>query len=283
MALMARLRVQRPARPTIPPPRTRTARWRRRSSVSSGWNEVTSTGPWRTATGSPSTVASTSTLGPDTFDPRRPDEHGVQGRRPSTAQVEVAPRRSRPDGRTRCGGRRCRCTPKLAWSARPSSTSAASRIIPAQVPNAGMPDPEPALAAAPKSPLTLEQHGHRGRLAAGNDQPVDVGRDRRGAHLGRASQPTADRAPRDARQTAPWSARTPMTGTPEAPHSGSCGRGPDHACHQPRSASLVSEPSISRPGMAAPRPRLTLARMSGSGSWWWPRRWPSPSARDRRS
>ena len=36
-------------------------RWTRRSGVSSGWKDDASTGPWRTSTGTPSSVASTST------------------------------------------------------------------------------------------------------------------------------------------------------------------------------------------------------------------------------
>ena len=37
--------------------------------------------------------------------------------------------------------------------------------------------------------------------------------------------------------------------------------------YQPRSASVVSRPSISRPGIDSPSPRLTLTRMSGSGKF----------------
>ena len=64
--------------------------------------------------------------------------------------------------------------PRQRWSGRPSRTSRASRIIPAQVPKAGSP-------AARRSRERLgqarrvEQLRHGGGLAAGHDEGVDVG------------------------------------------------------------------------------------------------------------
>jgi hypothetical protein len=43
------------------------------------------------------------------------------------------------DDRRHCASHRCQSAPKLLWSGRPSSTPLANRIIPAQVPNTGIP------------------------------------------------------------------------------------------------------------------------------------------------
>ena len=51
------------------------------------------------------------------------------------------------------------------------------------------------------------------------------------------------------------------------------------AAYQPRSASLVSSPPISRPGIAVAEAAATPWRgCAGRRSGWWPRRWPWPGA-----
>ena len=61
----------------------------RRSPESSGWNAVTVMAPWRQSTGWPSTVAPTTTPGPDALDDRRPDEHRMERPAVETVDVEV--------------------------------------------------------------------------------------------------------------------------------------------------------------------------------------------------
>ena len=154
--------------------------------------------------------------------------------------------------------------PKQRWSARPSRTSRASRIIPAQVPSAGMP-------AASRSAERVEQLRWRpGSFDMVVDSPPGMHEARRprpaqrGCGPRRASAPSASRALRRARANAPCRARTPTC----RPAPGGCTvASAARRAHQPRSASLISSVPISRPGIAAPRPRLTLARMSASRKW----------------
>ena len=146
----------------------------------------------------------------DRLDDRRPDEHGVHGRRRPTAGhlqvglegVDLAPEGIAPHGDVDA--------PKLRWSARPSRISRPSRIMPAHVPKAGMP-PARRPASGVEQAGRLEQHRHRRRLAARQDERVDVSSwagartatgQRRGApacrHAGRA--PPAGRARRPCRR-----------------------------------------------------------------------------------
>src|SRR5436190_9173793 len=117
----------------------------RGSAVSSGWNAVAISGPCRTATILPAllpsaTVASVSTSGPHL------STHGARMRtavigRPGSGNHST----TRSDEST-CRPNALRRTvtsrpPTPTCSAVPSSTRSASRIIPAQEPNAGMPSP----------------------------------------------------------------------------------------------------------------------------------------------
>ena len=58
--------------------------------MSSGWKDDARTGPWRTRTGTPSSVASTSTSSPDRDHQRRPDEDGRQRRPLAGAEAHLA-------------------------------------------------------------------------------------------------------------------------------------------------------------------------------------------------
>ena len=110
--------------------------------------------------------------GTDLLDPRRPDEHGVHASRPCPRR-RCRPRTSRPAGRRRCGGRVTSSPPKVSWPAAPSTIRSASRIIPAQVPNAGMP-PAIRLRIGSKQLEGPGQLGHRRRLARpGSTQRVE--------------------------------------------------------------------------------------------------------------
>ncbi len=91
----------------------------------------------------------------------------------------------------------------------------------------------------------FEEHGHRGRLTAGDHERVDRSQLLGGADLdGRGAQLREDR-------------RVGGEGPLEREDA-------DGGRYQPRSASLVSSVAISRPFMAAPSPVDTFTRMSGS-------------------
>ena len=111
----------------------------RRSPASSGWNDAASTRPWRPSTGRRRASASTSTPAPTgstrgarmntpwNGSPLEPGHVEVGLEAVDLAAVAVAAH-GRGRWRRSCAGR-----------ARPSSTSVASRIMPAQVPNTGRP------------------------------------------------------------------------------------------------------------------------------------------------
>ena len=110
-------------------------RW---SPVSSGWNEVASSDPLRTATilslrhgGHPGQDLDP---GADRLHPGRADEHGPDRLGSERGKAPHPPRRSPPGGRTRCAARPCRGHRSAPGRPdRPGSVSA-SRIIPAQEP-----------------------------------------------------------------------------------------------------------------------------------------------------
>src|SRR3954454_13812467 len=102
-------------------------RWRRSSPVSSGWKATARTLPCRTATGCPSTSASTSTSGPCS---------STQGARMTTARSGPKPSSSRSDSKL------CVWRPNALRRALTSSSprwSRSSMIRPAQVPSVGVP------------------------------------------------------------------------------------------------------------------------------------------------
>jgi hypothetical protein len=157
--------------------------------------------------------------------------------------------------------------PRLRWSGRPSRTSRASRIIPAQVPRAGRPSARPLAQRLPQ-PAGVEQLGHRGGLATGEDQRVDAGElggradlDRRGAERGQGR--------RRVRADAPWRARTPTLAPAVLTNPGRRRWSP--AC-RPRGRAW-RRPGPGTPWRGSPR----------RGSAWWPRRWPWPGGPGRRT
>ena len=190
---------------------SRNSWWSRRSPVSSGWNAATSTGPCRHEHRAAVDRGQHLDAVAGPLDDRRPDEHGVERPAVEARRRRGRPRTSRPGGRRRCGARRRRSAPKLRWSGRPSSTSAASRIIPAQVPKAGSPSPSRS-ASGSHRPDDVEQHRDGGRLAAREDERVDagevvgradldgVGAERQRAPRRAGRRPPAGRGPRPCRR-----------------------------------------------------------------------------------
>ena len=146
----------------------------------------------------------------------------------------------------------------------------ASRIMPAHVPNTGKPVGEPLRRSASNRPGRLEQHRHRGRLAAGHDQGVDARRGRPACGPRLAARAELSRARRRGAPKAPCSARTPTVGFTWRPRRVSS-PAPLGELHR-----RVS--SISRPGMGSPEAAAHLGQdVRRRGSGWWPRRWPWPA------
>ena len=146
-----------------------------RSSVpTSGWNDVAINGPCRTATILPTaspvaTRASTSTSGP------ADSTHGARMNTRVTGSSSPAKSTS-PSNESTWRPKALRRTvmsspPRVSWPAVPSSIRSASRIIPAQVPNVGIPCRDPLLQRL-EQVEDAGQLGHRGGLTAGDDEPV---------------------------------------------------------------------------------------------------------------
>ena len=211
--------------------------------------------------------------GADPLDDRGPDEHGVERAAVEAGDVEVGLERVDLAAEARCGARRCRWRRSERWSARPSSTSAASRIIPAQVPNAGMPVGQ-ALGQRVEQAGRLEQHRHRRRLAAGHDQRVDVGRAASGVRTSTGVGAERREHVGVRARTAPCRASTP-TFTARTWGLGSERR---RALPAP-----LGELGLERVDLEAGHGRAEAAAdlgqdVPGRGSGWWPRRWPWPAA-----
>ncbi len=116
----------------------------RESPPTSGWNDVAISGPCRTATILPAagpwtrrTRASTSTPSPDRLDPGRADERRVH-RFVEPGEVDVALEGVDLAAERVAAHRDVDAADGLLAGA-PSSMRSASRIMPAQVPNAGIP------------------------------------------------------------------------------------------------------------------------------------------------
>ncbi len=149
----------------------------RRSPVSSGWNDVASTGPLRTATTLPAAGPPGGTRraprppSPALSTHGAPDEHGVD--LADARRGRGRSRTSRPAGRRRCGARRCRARRACAGPAARRAPSPASRIIPAHEPYAGRPACSGLLQRVEQLEQ-LEQHGDRRGLATGQHDPVEA-------------------------------------------------------------------------------------------------------------
>ena len=214
--------------------------------------------------------ASTSTPAPDPLDHGAPDEHGGQrSRRRAPAHLDRPPRTTRPGGRSRCGGPCTSSSRSDRWSGRPSATSVASRISPAQVPNAGMPAASRA-ASGSKSPEDSSSMRHRRRLAAGQHERVDAVQVRGRSARVRPIAPSSAKAAGARGRRPAGRGRRSSRGTP--------------AGHQPRSASRSVERAelLAAHGLAeAPARPWPRARRRRSGSS--PRRWPAPGGPGPRS
>lgn len=137
---------------------------------------------------------------------------------------------------------------KLFWSGRPSMTSLARRIMPAHVPKTGNPS---LMRRARGSKVPLDSNS----MEIVVDSPPGITnastpRRSSGTLTWRTVAPNFSSAV-ECSLEAPCKARTPTV----LDKSG---------VYQPRSASLVSSSPISRPGIASPKPRLTLATIAGS-------------------
>ena len=95
--------------------------------------------------------------------------------------------------------------PNDSWSGRPSSTSRASRIMPAHVPNTGRPSAQQ-LGERLAQSRRVEQLAHRGGLAARAGSARRARRGRSGVRTSTASTPSASSTSRCSRN-APCSAR----------------------------------------------------------------------------
>ena len=218
---------------------------------SSGWNAATVTGALaaRAPGGRRRWPAPRRRAGP--LDDRRPDEHGVERPAVEAVDVEVGLEASRPGGRRRCGARRCRSAPKQRWSGRPSSTSVASRIIPAQVPNAGMPVRRAARPAGRTARLTrAASTSWSTRRRAGPARRRSSSSAGVRTSTGSAPSVSEARGVRGERRPAARARR------PSRPAPGGL-RGASGATSPARPAWSRAS-SISRPGMAAPRPAADL-------------------------
>src|SRR5262249_41849239 len=135
------------------------SRWTRASPVSSGWKEVASSGPCRTATILPvaGSVPRTSTC---------PPVSSTQGARMKTARngAPATPPRlislpTEPPGRPTAFRRTVMSIPPtVSWPGTPSSRRSASMIIPAQDPNAHIPEPIRLRSGSIRSKITASFH-----------------------------------------------------------------------------------------------------------------------------
>ena len=132
----------------------------------------------------------------------------------------------------------------------PPSTRSASTIMPAHVPKIGMPAAARSRTGSTR-PAGARELGHRGGLAAGDHQAVDAGE-----LLGR---PHLDGRRAGVGEHAHVFAEVSL----EREHAG---LHEEARPYQPRVWSRPSSPIslMSRPGIASPRPRETLASTSGS-------------------
>ena len=137
---------------------------------------------------------------------------------------------------------------KLFWSGRPSMTFLARRIIPAHVPKTGRPS---LMRCDNGSKVPLDSKS----MEIVVDSPPGI---------------TSASSPRRSSGILTWRTLAPSFSSAavcslEAPCKARTPTLFDKSgVYQPRSASLVSSSPISRPGIASPKPRLTLATIAGS-------------------
>ena len=179
--------------------------------MTSGWNDVASRCPCRTATilpaaGPVATRATTWTPAP-VF-----STHGARmntawngSANPATSRSASKESTWRPKALRRTTTSR---PPMVSWPAVPPSMRSASRIIPAQVPKAG--SPPDAVAQRLEQAEGPGQLVHRGRLAAGHHQAVDGVQLARTAYGDGCGRRTLEH--RECSRTSPCSASTPMRG-----------------------------------------------------------------------
>ena len=207
--------------------------------------------PARPRTGDAVVLGEHFDAGADALDDRRADEdagevavgeaaHGERRlERLALAAVAVAAHRDVEDAERR-------------WSGRPSMTSVAHRMSPAQVANAGRPSREPRVSGSrssdESSSLSIVVDSPPGRKIASTPSRCS----------GRLTSATS--APSALERLSVLAERALQRENPDLHLAASASwRG-----HQPRSASFTSSVPISSPRIASPRPRETLATMSAS-------------------
>ncbi|GBD46519.1 hypothetical protein HRbin41_01347 [bacterium HR41] len=232
--------------------------------MSSGWKAIATVAPWRTATGWPLTLASTSTPVPTS---------STHGARMNTA-------RRGPPASPRTGSSHSKDAtwrPKALRRQRMSRTprwSRSSTIIPAQVARQGSP-------AASSS--------RNGSASRSRSMPIVIVVDSPPGSTS-ASTPSRSREVRTRRVSAParssirwwaskspWIASTPTSGRRSEAASPTTTRAAGAGCRKPP-ARRSRSPSSPR------RDRATHRRSArGRRSEWWPQRSPAPAARDPRT
>ena len=218
---------------------------RRVSPAISGWKEITSRFPWRTATGWPSTAASTSTSSPHT---------STHGARMKTARTggPAMPGIRRSASKERIW--RPKALRRHSMSITPRCLRS-SMIMPAQVPNTGAPE-----WANSRSGSASPSRSIPSVIVV--DSPPGITRPSRssrsaGTRTSRTSAPRS-RSMRLCASKSPWSARTPTSTT------SLCWRG-----------AVLRRACASRASSSRCRaPRRRGRRGPGRRSAWSPRRWP---------
>ena len=233
-----------------------------RRRVSSGWKAAAMTRSWRTSTGSPWWLARTSTAGP-TDSTGAPDEHDVE-RCVEAGDVEVgleavqlAAVAVAPYGRRR---------PSEAALVRAAVDDLGGEQDHARTcrKRAGR------RSVGPRPRRTArwrEQVRHGRRSPPGTNRAVDPSGRVGQARLDPTSTPRSHAALNWTRELdLQGRGRRAAPGAPRPSPAPPCGRRPSPAAIGVALLDLVHPDAGHRP----PKPRLTLARMSGRGSGWWP-------------
>ena len=213
-----------------------TAAWSRASSVQLGMERRDDdTCPGGRSTGTAVVLGEHLDAGADALDERRPDEHGVERAVVEAGDVEVGLERVDLAAVARCAARRCRWRRSSAGRAgrRARRRRAGSSRRTCRTPACRRPRRS---ASGSNRPDDVEQHRHRGRLAAGHHQRVD-----RVELGGRAHLDGVDAERRAARSA--WARERALQGehADARPAPGGLRAVARHGGYQPRSASADVE------------------------------------------
>src|SRR5450755_768356 len=192
--------------------------WIRVSGVSSGWNDVASKGPWRTATilSARASVPRISTLAPAC------STHGARMNTARSAGPAMPFSRMSDSNESTCLPNALRRTvmsipPKVCCPAAPSTRRSASMIIPAQEPNAGRPADSILRTGSSMSKETASRQRVVDSPPGITSPSTDSSSSGRRTAMARA--PACPSA-RTCSRTSPCRARTPMSGAAEMSGTG---------------------------------------------------------------